>query len=286
LAADQIIDTDYDRHDPDSFAEALHTWLQRQARSKLLIDVSAMSRMCILMCLEVARSLDCPTELFYAEPLMYGPSEEEYDKARVDGMPRPSIQIYSGVDDVVRSKRLSSVALQGEPSIAIMFLSMNDLLTQALLNQLYPSRLLLINGRPPFHRWREEATASIHNPLIREWPAEDNPCEVNGRGVYLPTRVTSTFDYRETLDLLLSLYWRWSPQYRIILAPTGSKLQTVGSFFIRAAHDDIHIEYPTPKGFLPSYTTGIGSSHLINFGVLRHTVSAIRSLSLKLNLLV
>lgn len=286
VTATNITKIEYDRRSPDVFADSLADWLKLQAKEKLVVDISAMSRLCILMCLEIARTLDYPTELFYAEPKMYGPSQEEYEQARSEGMPRPSIQIYSGVDDVVRSKRLSSVALQGEPSIAIMFMSMNDLLTQALLNQLYPSRLFLINGRPPVHQWREEATAWIHNPLLREWPVEDNPCELNERGVLMPSRVTSTFDYRETADLLLSLYWRWSSRYRIILAPTGSKLQTLGAFFVRAAHDDIHVEYPTPKGFLPSYTTGIGSSHLIRCGVLETTVNALRTLSLQVNLLV
>jgi len=167
-----------------------------------------------------------------------------------------------------------------------MFMSMNDLLTQALLNQLYPSRLILINGRPPIHHWREEATAWIHGPLMREWPAEDNPCEINDRGVSLPTRITSTLDYRETVELLLTLYWQWSSRYRVILAPTGSKLQTVGAYLVRAAHEDIHVEYPTPKGFLPSYTTGIGKSHLINFGRINNLVKSLLSLSVSLNLLI
>lgn len=286
VTEDQASFFNYDRHIPDSFADALDDWLNRQSKHKILIDISAMSRMCILMCLESARRVNVHVGLFYTEPQMYGPSEAEYVAARTNGMPRPSIQIYSGVDDVVRSKRLSSVALQGEPSVAIMFMSMNDLLTQALLNQLYPTRLLLINGRPPVHSWREEATAWIHSPLLREWPAEDNPCEINRQGIYLPTRVTSTFDYRETVEMLLDLYWQWSPRYRIILAPTGSKLQTVGAFFVRAAHDDIHVEYPTPKGFLPSYTTGVGTSYLIELGIIEQSIDALRALSLRRHLLV
>jgi hypothetical protein len=72
--------------------------------------------------------------------------------------------------------------------------------------------------------------------------------------------LTSTLDYRETLDCLLRLYGMHSERERLIISPTGSKMQTVAVGIFRAFMEDAQIVYPTPKVFRsPSdYTRGIG----------------------------
>jgi hypothetical protein len=177
--------------------------------------------------------------------------------------------VYSGLGGVVRSSRLSSVSLQGEPTALIAFMSMNEVLTQALIDCICPSRLFLINGRPPDHRWREQATAWIHDELRREWPLADNPTASVGSEPPTPSRVTSTLDYTESVSVLLDLYWECSAEYRIVLAPTGSKMQAVACLIAKALHSDIHIEYPTPESFLREYSNGIGARWLVDFGCLQ-----------------
>jgi len=95
--------------------------------------------------------------------------------------------------------------------------------------------------------------------------------------VALPTRVVSTLDYRETVAELIHLYWELAVSYRILLAPTGSKMQTVGVFLAKAFHPDIHIEYPTPHGFFPEYSKGIGAKWFIRFGALDEFVTLFKS---------
>src|SRR5205814_192834 len=142
-----------------------------------------------------------------SEAHLYGPSEEEFEGAREKNeIHRPSLQVFTGVHGVVRVDSLASVAMQGQPTAALVFMSFNDALTQILLNTVYPSRLFLINGRPPVHFWREAATAWIHDQVRREWE-EDNPVQpsVPG-GVPMPKRAVSTLEYQETVSLLLELY--------------------------------------------------------------------------------
>lgn len=267
---------EYDRYNPDSFADALQGSLERQGITKVLLDISTMSKLAILLCLNVLCEINADVTLFYAEAGEYGPSQEEYRQARAK-MLQPSIQVHSGVGSVIRAARLSSVALQGEPSAAIAFMSLNELLTQALINAVYPSRLFLINGRPPVFTWREEATAWIHEKLGQEWPLEDNPLSVPKEGAPgLPLRVCSTLQYAEATSTVLDLYWKLSNQYRVILAPTGSKMQTVGAFVAKALHPDIHIEYPTPKGFLPSYSKGVGAMWTVRFGPIGKFIERLR----------
>ncbi len=47
-----------------------------------------------------------------------------------------------------------------------------------------------------------------------------------------------------------------------ICAATGSKMQTVGLFFSKIKHPDIHIEYPTPDSyFVRGISQGVRNVH-------------------------
>ena len=275
----------YDRFYPDGFADSLAKALRGTAGTRVLLDITSMSRMAIMLCLDVLRELDVDLTLFYAEAAEYGPSFAEYESAKAAGLPRPSVQVYSGIAAVTRTARLSSVALQGEPSACIAFMSMNEKLTQAIIDALCPSRLFLINGCPPRHEWREEATAWIHEQLGREWPEEDNPIVLR-RGKFLPARLTSTLDYRETVTEVSTLYWRLAADYRLILSPTGSKMQAAGAYIVKGAHPDIHIEYPTPDGFLPRYSRGVGPCWMVQFGRFGKLIEGIRARAMREHLFV
>ena len=246
----------YDRFDPSNFEGRLMNEVARLCSGRAIVDISAMSKLAIMLTLKTLSERDVPISILYAEADIYGPSELEFNAARRHGeVHRPSLQIYTGIHGVVRVDSLASVAMQGQPTAALVFMSFNDALTQSIVNTVYPARLLLINGRPPIHSWREEATAWIHDRVRMEW-ADDNPLSADGSG--LPARSASTLDYRETVILLLDLYWKLSASHRILLAPAGSKLQAVACWIVKALHPDIHIEYPSPQGFLRVYSRGIG----------------------------
>jgi hypothetical protein len=266
----------YDRFDPEDFEPRLQAHLVRTGARRVLIDISTMSKLAILLILSVCKGLDLEVRILYAEAEAYGPTREEFEKAKEQNeIHRPTLQIYTGVHGVVRVSSLASVAMQGQPTAALAFMSFNDALTQVLLNTVYPSRLFLINGKPPLHTWREEATAWIHDQVRREWD-EDNPVvQKSETSIPVPRRVVSTLDYRETLLLLIQLYWQLSATHRVLLAPAGSKMQAVGCYFAKALHPDIHIEYPSPEGFQPEYSSGISGRWSINLGRLNSLVNAI-----------
>ena len=69
----------------------------------------------------------------------------------------------------------------------------------------------------------------------------------------------STLDYQETLNLILDLYKKHSAFDRILIAPTGSKMQAVATGILRGVLADLQIVYPTPLQFVdPShYTEGV-----------------------------
>lgn len=273
---------EYHRFKPDNFEDRLKNKLVNTGALRTIIDISTMSKLLIMLILNVCNKLSLQIVILYSEAKTYGPSSEEFEDAKSkEQIHQPTFQIYTGIHGVVRTNSLASVAMQGQPTAAIVFMSFNDALTQVLLNTVYPSRLLLINGRPPVHAWREKATAWIHDQVRREWE-EDNPVtnDVNEQ-VAMPERVTSTLYYQETVALLLDLYWQLSTTYRILLAPAGSKLQAVGCFLAKALHPDIHIEYPSPEAFFPKYSSEIGDRWVIDFGKLSTLLHAISSAETK-----
>lgn len=266
----------YDRFEPGDFEARLQGRILLHGARRAIVDISSMSKLAIMLVLNVCRHLDLEACVLYTEAQSYAPSKEEFDSARErKGIPRPTLQVFTGVHGVVRVDSLASVAMQGQPTAALVFMSFNNALTQVLLNTVYPSRLFLINGRPPFHQWREAATAWIHDQVRREWE-EDNPVNPGiGHDVPLPKRIASTLDYRQTVSLLLQLYWDLSAKHRILLAPAGSKMQAVGCYLVKALHPDIHVEYPSPEGFSREYSSGIGARWLLNLGCFSERLSAI-----------
>jgi hypothetical protein len=267
----------YDRFNPDDFEAQLSTRLVAHQTRRAIIDISTMSRLAIMLVLQVCRDLALETRIFYSEANWYGPTKEEFERARENNeIHRPTLHVYTGVHGVVRVDSLASVAMQGQPTAAIVFMSFNDALTQSLLNTVYPGRLFLINGRPPLHSWREAATAWVHEQVRREWE-EDNPVEPRDEmGLAMPLRVASTLDYRESVLVLLELYWELSASHRVLLAPSGSKLQAVACYLVKSLHPDIHIEYPSPEGFAPEYSSGVGARWLVNLGVISERIWTIK----------
>src|SRR5208282_2349346 len=102
----------------------------------------------------------------------------------------------------------------------------------------------------PQNKWRQQVISSI-NRLDKIPEAERFQ--------------TSTLDYRETLDCLLKLYADHGERERLLLSPTGSKMQTVAVGIFRALIEDVQIVFPTPVSYLKpdGYTLGIGPLHLL-----------------------
>ena len=256
----------YDRFDPADFESRLRNRLALSTRPRIILDISTMSKLAILLALGICNELDANVRVIYTEAETYAPSLERFRSAKAKNeIHRPSLQIFDGVHGVVRVSSLGSVAMQGQPTAALVFMSFNNALTQALLNTVYPSRLFLINGKPPVHSWREEATAWIHDQVRCEWE-EDNPVAANSEGVQVPIRSVSTLDYRDSVALLVDLYWKLSSNHRVLLAPAGSKMQALGCWLAKSLHPDIHVEYPSPEGFQQEYSSGISRQWCLNLG--------------------
>jgi len=251
----------YDRKNPAGFGDMLRESVSLMAQ-RIYIDVSGMSRLLIVQALvALCDSADDWRRCIvtYSEALSYPPTQEAVEKAIRDSNSDPmfaALFLSSGVFDVTIVPELSPASLGANQSRLVAFPSFNTDQLPALRAELQPSRFSFIHGIPPspLNQWRTDAIARL-NRLD----------DITG----LDNFRTSTFDYRETLDCLLEIYSRHAVRDRILISPTGSKMQTVAVGLLRALLNDIQIVYPTPREFRTpkEYTTGVGQLHVLPLSV-------------------
>lgn len=227
---------------------------------EIIVDITAMTKFLILVCLFSLRDYKGVLRIVYTEASDYAPKKADYDKSK----DKASILAKfpsRGFEAVLRARCLSSIRMQGQPVVLVAFASFNEQLVKNMLGTINPHRLIFINGVPPRNdfKWREVATQEIHQKLINEYPMDNEMTKNN-----LLKRAVSTLEYRETITCIDELYKKYSHFERMIIIATGSKMQTVGLFFSKIEHPDIHIEYPTPDSyFFKGLSHGIRQVHEI-----------------------
>lgn len=256
----------YNREDPAGFGDLLLSQLSG-VDGRVFLDVSGMSRLLIVQCVVALRDQrNCfqDSVIAYAEAANYPPTPREVDDAirRSEQDPLSSLFLLSsGVFEVTVVPELSASSVGANQTRLVAFPSFSPEQIAALRNELSPSRCTYIHGVPPLeeNHWRTEALAKINHLSIND---EDN-------------FKASTMDYRETLSCLLQLYGAHSERERLMISPTGSKMQAVAVGLFRAFLDDVQIVYPTPREFQApeSYTRGVRQMYnlpLKDFATLFH----------------
>jgi hypothetical protein len=252
-----ISELTYNRQEPAGFGNILVKFLS-ECRGRVFLDISGMSRILIVQVLVALRQLPkgfAKCLVAYVEAEHYPPSKKEAEAELAKSVSDPTFSIFflsSGVFEVTLIPELSSYAFAGVQTRLITFPALDEHLLTALRAELQPSRYTFLEGIPPgpHNQWRQEVIAKV-NHLDQIQNAEKYQI--------------STLDYRETLDCLQALYAKYGVRERLLISPTGSKMQAVAVGIFRSFVEDVQIVYPTPRGFQrpDKYTEGIGDMHLL-----------------------
>ncbi|MGA2988254.1 MAG: hypothetical protein ABSG32_31150 [Terriglobia bacterium] len=240
----------YDRENPAGAGSEIWSLLHGIS-GRVFIDVSGMSRLLIVQLLGSCMSQPTSSKVtvLYTEPEHYYPIQEQLAGAQGKAS-RSRVEFLSwGVSEITVVPELSSVALPEQPTHLIAFPSYDGQQLAAVRKDVEPARISLIFGMPlPEHgKWRLEAVRGLNYRRTQRNVAE---------------YVTSTYDYRETLHLLLQLYSAGQRLEKIVISPTGSKMQTIAVGITKAFLRDVKVVYPTPGSFATeAYTTGIRRMH-------------------------
>ena len=236
----------YDRSSPAGAGVDVVRLLREVKR--VFVDISGMSRLLIVQSIVALLTMTTmPVIILYTEAEQYSPNEKEFEAKRKTEMHRPVSFLSSGILEVAATPELASVAMVGEAVRLIGFPSFDPTQMINVVQEVQPTFLDVIEGRPPAdqNRWREGAIWTLNEPFLQGQ---------NGLNRY----VTSTLDYRETMSVVLEIYGKRSAFDRFLISPTGSKMQTVAMALLRAAMPDLQVVYPTPHIFTKpdNYTKG------------------------------
>lgn len=238
----------YDRENPTGMGGKLECFTRQF--NHVFIDISGMSRLLIVQTLVALISEENgKISIIYGEAEEYPPSKDTFEQNNQDDNagPAPSY-LSSGIFEIAATPELSSVSMLGEPIRLIAFPSFAHEQLTNLIQELQPTYAEFIHGVPPDpkNKWRTEAIRRRNLPTLNELRGK-NDLEA------------STLDYRETLHKLLDIYAERSMFDRLVVAPTGSKMQAVAVGLFRAVLHDVQIVYPTPQTFTEPgrYTLGL-----------------------------
>ena len=243
-----VIEFIYDRESPSDMGEKLCDF--SQTFNRVFVDISGMSRLLIVQTLvALLRDQRKLISILYGEAQEYQPSKDEFDRDNQYDSDGPALSyLSSGIFEIVATPELSSVSMLGEAIRLIAFPSFDPVQLSNLVQELQPTYTEFIHGIPPNqnNRWRTKAIRQLNERTLNELHSKTD-------------HNASTLDYRETLKILLSIYAQRSMFDRLVVAPTGSKMQAVAVGLFRAVLHDVQIVYPTPQIFTKpeNYTLGL-----------------------------
>ena len=254
----------YDRRAPGGLGDGIA--LRVANASRVYIDISAMSRMLAVQLIVALSQRErglAGVHVLYTEASSYPPAEGEVRTDAVQGGTASSY-ISSGVWELAAVPELSAPTSSATALRLVAFPSFNPAQLELLLQELQPTFVDLVSGIPPRaeNSWRPEAIRRSNERTVRSL-----------RNVTY--HLASTLDYRETVRLLLQLYDDRSAFDRIVVSPSGSKMQSVGIAVVRSFLTDLQIVYPTPQTFLEPRRHTVGSRgtcalDLSAFAAVRH----------------
>ena len=247
----RVSEFSYNRENPTGIGEELKRFTQDF--DHLFIDISGMSRLLIVQILvALIGGQRQPLSLIYGEAKEYPPSKDQFeqDDTNDDAKSVPSY-LSSGIFEIAATPELGSVSMLGEAIRLVAFPSFDPAQLTNLLQELQPAYTELIHGVPPVQEnaWRKDAIRKLNRPTLGELREKKD-------------HDASTLDYRETLHALLQIYAKRSMFDRIVVAPTGSKMQAVAVGLFRSVLHDVQIVYPTPQIFTAPQAHTIGLRQL------------------------
>ena len=246
----QVNEFTYDRKNPTGIGEKLKQFTQDFEH--VFIDISGMSRLLIVQTLvALIGQQRQQISIIYGEAQEYPPFELEVEQNH------GTILSYlsSGIFEIAATPELGSVSMLGEAIRLVAFPSFDPSQLANLIQELQPTYTELIHGIPPIqeNKWRTEAIRTLNRQTLSELHGRKEP-------------EASTLDYRETLRKLLQIYAERSMFDRLVISPTGSKMQAVAVGLFRAALHDVQIVYPTPQVFTTpeKYTVGLRQLYMVD----------------------
>jgi|ERR1700733_2208504 len=236
---DSFVEVAIDPQKPDDYFQTLKKALVRwkpDVDGEIWIDVSALPMQGI--CTTLAAVREClprlPVRVLYTEASIYYPTKAEV--AAHSGHPFTSISQEM-------SRNLIPKLFGGSSSevatCLILFAGYEKHRSLGVVDELNPSKLVLVYGQPPHRRfsWRLNWSKSLHEALIDTRPTA--------------VETVSTLNPTESLELLGRYYGFLFGDHNFAVSPICSKMECVACYLFWERYRDAQIVFPLPVTYLP-----------------------------------
>lgn len=264
IVSPDVAALDADTADFPNRLRALLESIMREAPAKppsVALDVSVMANRLLLRCMKILLEYGIRARLVYSEAEVYHPTRREYEQEPAKWAGGESLGLERGVSDVVPSVDHPGHSFDQLPDFLILFPSFKAERSKAVVSFVDPSllanpadKVVWLLGVPHLaaDRWRLDAMK-----------------EINAINEGIPRFEVSTFDYKETLQVLEGLHVAKSERHTITLSPLGSKMQALGTALFCYMHPDVRVIFSTPKEYnAVQYSEGCKAVWEIDFGSL------------------
>jgi hypothetical protein len=222
-------------------------------------DTSVISNRLMMRCFKAFLEFDINLVALYSEAAIYHPTQAEFDAEPHRWSSEEFKGIEHGVSDVSISEEFPGFHIDQLPDCVILFPSIKKARSKAIINSVDPSlstssgeNVVWLLGVPhaSTDQWRLDAMRTVLD-LKPDWPCFE----------------VSTFDYKDALSKLDSIYLSRVDKHKFTLGLMGSNMQTIGAALFCYLHPSVRVVFASPEEYnAQSYSEGCRATWIINFG--------------------
>lgn len=209
------------------------------------VDVSGLPAYATCMALKALRAhhrAENPLTVIYTAALEYNPNRAEYDELIALGGDELELLPHAmalEMDQNLQLDAFSGYRSQNAKTCLAILTGFEAHRATGVVEDTNPALLLLLYGKPgdPILDWRLDLSGRLHRKFER--------------GRRTATETVSTLQFWETIAALEHYYNYLIDDYDLVIAPIGSKMQTLAAFLFWERYGETQLMFPTPIGYNP-----------------------------------
>jgi hypothetical protein len=209
------------------------------------LDLSGLPAYASCMALKTLRAqrAENPLTVIYTAALQYNPSRVEYDELIASSGDEIELLPHAMALEMDQNLQLDSFSgyrSQNAKTCLAILAGFEAHRANGVVEDTNPALLLLLYGKPgdPSLDWRLDLSRRLHRKFER--------------GRRAATETVSTLQFEETVDVLERYYNYLIDDYDVVLAPIGSKMQTLAAYLFWERYGETQLMFPTPIGYDPA----------------------------------
>lgn len=253
------------------YGEIDYNWGEYASCRSVILDVTGLDRVAMFSILKYLEDNHVAFDIAYTEAKEYYPLLKEYREYKRESRDSSFFgyldkemkeYAYSYNCEVVQPKAFSGKLEPGKPFMLVAFLAFKRARLQVILQKLEFERKLFLISDPVRNdlRWRKEFMEVANWDLLQRSASE----VITVQTLY-PQAIANWFEER------LYVESRDYARYNVVIAPLGSKMQTLGSYLFWRKHQDVSVVFSHPNSYFPDkFSSGFRDSFVVKYEKWQH----------------